>query len=368
MFEGFQKFFSKQPQSVVGIDIGSSSIKVVQLRREHGSAILETYGAVALGPYGQVEIGRATQLQPDVIATALSDVLRESNVSTLEAAFAVPYSSSLVSVIKLPVVAEGKLDQIMPLEARKYIPVPIEEVQLDWSIVSGGDSASPDGKIEVMLAAIQNNTLEKYRHIAQSVSLHPTLFEIEVFSAVRSSLEHGIAPVAVVDIGAATIKVYIVERGLVRESHIINHGSQELTLNASRSLLISITQAEEYKRKMGLEAPKEATTIPGSHTTTADILHSFELTCSQQISDLSRTISSFEQRMGEAIGTIVFTGGGSELRGLAQFMQTRVQGEVVLADPFHKTQAPAFLDDILKSVGPEFSVAVGVALRKLQEL
>src|SRR5437868_1455913 len=115
----FSNFFSKEVKSVLGVDIGSSSIKIVQLRREHGRVILETYGAIALGPYAGVEIGRATQLPADKISEALKDVLREANVTTKDAAVAIPYSSSLVSIIKLPVAVEKELATVVPIEARK---------------------------------------------------------------------------------------------------------------------------------------------------------------------------------------------------------------------------------------------------------
>src|ERR1700730_530531 len=97
----FSNMFSKESKSVLGIDIGTSSIKVVQRGRETGRVLLETYGAIALGPYAGVEIGRATSLPADKIAEALKDVIREANVTTADAAISIPYSSSLVSVIKL---------------------------------------------------------------------------------------------------------------------------------------------------------------------------------------------------------------------------------------------------------------------------
>ncbi|MDE2213048.1 MAG: type IV pilus assembly protein PilM [Patescibacteria group bacterium] len=363
--------FSKEVRSVIGVDIGSSSIKVVQLRRERGRAILETYGAIALGPYTGVEVGRATQLPADKISEALKEVIKEANVTTVDAGIAIPYASSLVSVVRLPASLEDRLAQTMPLEARKYIPVPINEVQLDWILVGGGkESGNVQDKLEVMLVAIHNDTIAKYRQIALDSALSASFFEIEVFSAVRASLDHGIAPVAVVDFGAATTKFYVVERGIVRESHIINQGSQELTLNASRALNITVAQAEERKRKMGLDrASAPAGVIPGSATMTAsDAEHSFELSLAPILSEISRTQASFEARMGESISTIVFTGGGSTLKGFREFSQSKLQAEVRLADPFGKTEAPAFLEGILKEAGPEFSVAVGLALRRLQEL
>ena len=350
--------FSKPTQSVLGIDIGTSSIKVVQLRREHGRVVLETYGAIALGPYAGVEIGRATSLPAEKVSEALKDVIREANVTTSDASVSIPYASSLISLVKLQASLESQLATVMPIEARKYIPVPINEVLLDWFVVTGGKEArAADGKIEVLLVAIHNDTITKFRAMAAEAKLNVAFFEIEVFSAVRASLDHGLAPVAVVDMGAATTKFYVVERGLIRESHIINHGAQDLTLAASRGLGITVAQAEERKRKYGVVAVPENT-----------IKQSLELSLGPLVSEIARTASTWEQSHNQSLGALVLTGGGATLKGLKEFMQDKVQNELRLADPFAKTQAPAFLEAILKEAGPEFSVAVGLALRRLQDL
>ncbi len=350
--------FAKESKSVLGIDIGSSSIKVVQLRREKGRVILETYGAISLGPYAGVEIGRATALPADKIGEALKDVLREANVTTPDGALAIPYSSSLVSVLKLPKAVEKQLAQVVPIEARKYIPVPINEVLLDWFVVSDSKSAAQEGKIELLLVAIHNDTIAKFRSIGSEAQLNTAFFEIEIFSAVRAALDHGLAPVAVADLGAATTKFYVVERGIIRESHIINHGSQDLTLAASRALNIPVTQAEERKRKFGLTGGPEL----------EDLKKSLELSLSPFVAELARTMSAWETRNNQSLSALVLTGGGATLKGLHEFMQQKITNEIRLADPFAKTAAPAFLEKILKEAGPEFVVAVGLALRRLQEL
>lgn len=356
--------FSRQTHSVLGVDIGSSSIKVVQLKRERGRAILETYGAIALGPYAGVEIGRATQLPPEKVSEALRDVIREANVTTLDAGVSIPHTSSLISVIKLPAAAEGKLDTVVPLEARKYIPVPVSEVKLDWSVVSGGRSSTPGeaDQIEVLFVAIHNETLERFRRIISGGGVNAGFFEIEVFSAVRASLEHGIAPIAVIDMGAATTKFYVVERGVVRESHIINRGAQELTLNLARALNLPVSAAEDRKRKGGL--------IPALNVDplAAQVVQSFELSLSPLLAEISHTLASFEARINQPVSALVFTGGGATLKGFRDFAATKLAVEVRISDPFSKTEVPAFLSDILKQIGPEFSVAVGLALRRLQEM
>src|SRR3989344_3130059 len=132
MLNFFSSFFKKRETSVLGIDIGASAIKIVQLKRKGGKAILETYGALSLGPYAKVEIGRATNLPVETVITALTDILREAKTTTKRGGLAIPFGASLMSIIEMPMVPEKQLAQMIPIEARKYIPVPISEVSLDW--------------------------------------------------------------------------------------------------------------------------------------------------------------------------------------------------------------------------------------------
>ena len=109
MFDFIKKVFESiisrsKGGSVVGIDLGSSAIKVVQLRKEKGVAILETYGELALGPYGDVEIGRAVKLGNDKLSEALTDLLREASVGSTNAGFSIPFASSLLILIEMPAV------------------------------------------------------------------------------------------------------------------------------------------------------------------------------------------------------------------------------------------------------------------------
>lgn len=354
---------SQRSGSVVGIDVGSSAIKVVQLRREKGKAILETYGAIALGPYGGLEIGRSTNLPTEKIVEALKDVLREANVNVADASLSIPYSASLVSVVRVPEVNAKQLAQMMPIEARKYIPVPIAEVMLDWFPVpqeretNAEQADAGSKKMSVLLVAIHNDTITKYKSILEGAALKASFFEIEVFSSVRASLDHGIAPVAVLDFGAGAVKLYIVERGIMRESHIINRGGQDLTIAISQALNITVAQAEEVKRVKGLSDP-----------TQADLIKSIDLSLQYITSEVSRVLVSYQSRMQASIGKIVCVGGGATLKGFKEYASKKFDTEVELADPFGKTVAPAFLEEVLKDAGPEFSVAVGLALRRLQEV
>src|ERR1017187_10004740 len=154
--------------SVLGLDIGSSSLKVVQLRREKGAAILETYGELSLGPYGGVEVGQATNLAAEKIAETLHDLLREANVTTTSAGVSIPFSRSLLTLVDLPRAKTSQEQKtIVELEARKYIPVPVSEVQLDWFVIpdalSEGKELNP--KVKVLIVAVHNDELELLRKV-----------------------------------------------------------------------------------------------------------------------------------------------------------------------------------------------------------
>lgn len=359
--------------SVLGIDIGASSAKIVQLRTSRGSAILETYGEIALGPYGQQAIGKAVKITPERLAEALVDVMREANVTARSGGLSVPFSSSLVSVLDLPNVEPEQLKRMIPIEARKYIPIPISEVTLDWFVIPGdeGEQSAFDrveketpirakGR-EVLLVAIHNDVLQNYKIVAANAGLQINFYEIEIFSAVRSSVGHGIAPVVVVDLGAATTKIYVVERGVVRLSHLVSMGGQHMTENLARSMNWEFEKAERVKRERGLidsnaYSPDENDKIKTSLLSTL----------TRVFSEVNRVLLSYGQRYNKNVSRVVLAGGGASLPGLKEEAHSSLSAEVEIANPFAHTEAPAFLEQVLRDMGPGFAVAVGVALRKLK--
>ncbi len=349
---------TKMETGVVGIDIGSSSIKVIQLKRVRESAALETYGELQLGPYANVEIGRATNLDPARLAEALVDIVREASVSSKKAALGMSYSSSFVTVVTLPVVDEGQLASMVPIEARKYVPVPISEVTLDWFVIpdtKGTERKNPQSR--VLLAAIHNEAISKYRTVMKNAALISSFTEIEVFSTIRSSVLEEDGVVAIIDIGAATTKLYVVAGGIVQRTHSITIGSQDMTLSLSQALELSVADAEELKRQVGIS----------SAGTDERIKTSLNFTIERILGESRRLLAAHEQRTGMKVGKIILTGGGALLKGLLEHAHAQLERDVVLADPFSKVEYPAFLEDTLKEAGPSFAVAMGVALRRLNE-
>ncbi len=355
---------NKNKDEALGIDIGSSSIKVVQLKKKGGKAVLETYGVLSLGPYGKADIGSVTNLQAEDIAHALLDVIKESNVTTTSAVIAIPSLSSLIFTLSLPsTITESQLSKIVPIEARKYIPVPISEVTLDWFMIpqeaesfeSEDTNKNPVlPKIEVLVVAIHNDTLFRYQDILKKTDLHSDSFEMEIFSNIRSSFNHDLAPVLLVDFGASKTKVSIVEAGIVRVFHVVNRGSQDITKNISQSMSISFEEAEKLKRSVGLDASIDPKV---ENITRLSVDYIFQ--------DINSVVLAYEKKYNKSISKVILVGGGSLLKGLIESAKENFKTEVVYSNPFSKTEAPAFLGPILEISGPEFAVAVGLALRQL---
>lgn len=367
-FSGLNLFKSSDGDSAVGVDIGSSAIKVVEIKKKKGKAVLETYGAIALGPYADTEIGHATNLSIDKIVEALKEVLKQSGVTTISSAFSIPVQSSLIFAISLPPqVRAEEIASVIPTEARKYIPLPITEVSLDYFILPQKElsfeeinnpdlSLTPLGKTEVLVVAIQNDAISKYRSIVSQCSLEAGFFEIEVFSSVRANFEHELSPVLLMDFGASSTKLSLVEFGMIKSHHTINRGGADISASISQSLGIPFSKAEEMKKEFGLfENPVEKSL--------ADIIKAH---MDYIFSETNNVLLGYEKRYNKTISKVIFTGGGSLLKGLKEIASNNFRAEIEIGHPFSKVGAPEFLGKVLETTGPEFAVALGLALRKLQ--
>ncbi len=368
IFGDINKIIAGSKDSAVGIDIGTSAIKIVEIKRKGSKAVLETYGAIALGPYDSQDAGRVTNLPVEKIAEALGEVLKQSGVSTSEGAFAIPVQSSLIFTLELPPqIKESEMKDIVSTEARKYIPVPIGEVSLDYftlpkkeksfSELNNPDPSATHGeKINVLVVATQNDAVSKYRSIVSGANLSASFFEIEIFSSIRSNFEHELSPVLLIDFGASRTKLSIVEFGMVKTYHTIERGGADITDSISKTLSISFAEAEKMKKEYGLfgnPAEKNLSEIIKTHI---DYI----------FSESNNVLLSYEKKYDRIISKVIFTGGGSLLKGLPEVAANNFRAEIETGHPFSKVNAPAFLEKVLLTMGPEFAVALGLALRKLQ--
>ena len=371
----FKKIFSSinilshdNESSAVGVDIGTSAIKVVEIKKKKGKAILETYGAIALGPYAGEDIGRVTNLPGEKVSEALLEVLKQSGISGSSIALAIPVQSSLIFTIELPLgIKESEMSAIVSTEARKYIPVPITEVSLDYfplpkkepsfeELNNANATSTPVEKTKLLVVATQNDAIDKYRSVASKSGLNPTFFEIEIFSSIRSNFEHELSPVLLMDFGASRTKLSIVEFGTVKNYHTIDRGGADISASISKSLGISFSDAEKMKKEFGLfgnPAEKTLAEIIKIHT---DYI----------FSEANNVLLGYEKKNGRTISKVILSGGGALLKGLTEVAVNNFRAEIVMGHPFDKVSAPPFLVKVLETMGPEFAVALGLALRKLQ--
>ncbi len=356
--------------SVIGIDVGASAIKVVQIKKEGGRAVLETYGSLSTAPFAEGVVGQVMPIPLESLVKALNELFKEANVTTKNSAMSIPASSSLVFLVELPgTVAEKDLPQIINNEARRYIPVPITEVAIDWWLVPKrpmddvtDDSLKPtkesikEEKTKVLVAAIHNEALEKYKSLVNEAKLATDFFEIEMFSSVRSTVGQDLSTIMLLDFGASKTKISIVDRGVIQDFHIINRGSHDITTSLVTGLGVTFNEAEQIKKDHGLnDNPK----YPKSKEVIRSVLDYIFF-------EAGNVVLNYEKKYNKSISKVVMIGGGVLLKGILPVASEKFNTDVFLGNPFERIQAPAFLEKVLAESGPEFGVATGLALRKLK--
>ncbi|MCC7160531.1 type IV pilus assembly protein PilM [Candidatus Nomurabacteria bacterium] len=368
IFSGFSKIGGGGEESAVGVDIGSSAIKIVEVKKKGGKVILETYGAIALGPYADLDAGRVANLPVEKVISALQEVLKQSDVTSKNLAVSVPVQSSLIFTIELPAqIKESEISEIVPTEARKYIPVPITEVAIDYFILpkkepsfeemnAENDTQVTAEKMNVLVVATQNDAVSKYRSIVSGCGLTPSFFEIEIFSSIRANFEHELSPVLLIDFGASRTKLSIVEFGMVKSYHTIDRGGADISNSISKSLTISFSEAEKMKKDFGLFGNPADKSL-------ADII---KVHIDYIFSETNSVLLGYEKKYNRTISKVIFTGGGALLKGLKEVAENNFRAEIEMGRPFSKVSAPVFLEKVLLTMGPEFAVALGLALRNLQ--
>ncbi|RJQ37526.1 type IV pilus assembly protein PilM [Candidatus Parcubacteria bacterium] len=344
------------PASFVGIDVGSDSAKVVQLRKERARAVLETYGELRTGHYFAKDAPSASAgflgASDESIANVLVDLVREAKVTTRRAVFSIPATASFLTVIPLPLLDESEIAAAVPFEAKKYIPMPTSDVALDWELVSRNEQ---ERRVEVLLAAVPAELIAKYQRVAELAKLRAEAMEIESFSLARSLLMGDRGVSAVINWGAIVTTLSIVDQGRIRANHNFGRGSFEITTALAQTLGVNLERAEAMKREVGLsEKPEERqiTEIIGPIVDAA-------------LTDIERAMTAYNQRAERRIEKIILTGGGSNLAGVVPYIAKHFDLETAIGNPFVRTVYPAFLEPVLREIAPNFAIATGAALRQI---
>lgn len=355
----FQFFF---PKKILGIDVGTFSIKIVEISRFGKRKKLENYGAIEASILYQKPFRTFDKstllLSSNDIARAIRAVIEESKIKTHRVVFSIPDFSTFFTTFELPSMTKEELPQAVQYEARQYVPLPLGEVTLDWQIIEGDTTNEKKEKLKILLVAVPNEVIAQYKEIAQLAQLELLAIEAEVFGLSRSSIdedEKGL--VALVDIGAQSTTCSIIDRRILKESHSFDMSGNELTEVVSESLSIDRQKAEITKQKYGILPATSS-----SEKTTKEILMPL---IDMILREIGRILNNFESKKTKEIKKVILAGGTALLPGLKEYFAESLKKEIEIVNPFSNIFYPPILEETTKGMGPSYAIAIGSALRGL---
>ena len=345
--------FTFIPKSFLGVDIGTSTIKVVELTRWGRKKSLKNYGEMRSEvlydkPFRTAEKSSLLLSAKD-IARALRGILQEAKIKTKDAIFSIPDFSSFFTHFELPPMSKEELSEAVQYEARKHVPLPFSEVTFDWQILNKKRFGLPKEAARILMVVVPNELINQYQEIARLSNLSLSALEAEVFGLIRSSLGDKKESVVILDMGAQTTTINVVKKGVLQSSRSIDIGGGSFTERIAQSLSINRKEAEEKKRTQGF-FPQELKTI------LAPLLDTVVVEIRQAMGDFKE----------QEIQRIVLGGGSSLLPGLKEYLKESLNITVELVDPFRSVFYPSLLEGTIKEMGPSYGVAVGMALRGLE--
>ncbi|MBZ9578057.1 type IV pilus assembly protein PilM [Patescibacteria group bacterium] len=364
MFQDIRGFFKLRPKKFLGIDIGTSSIKIVEMGRQGKSRRLENYGEIKTSSFKKrrfrVFQKNTLSLSNREVAKAIQAVCKETGIQTKEVSFSIPDFCSFFTGFKLPVMGKDEIPQAVKYEVRPYIPLPLPDVTLDWSITEGEVSKTP---LKVLVAAIPNDIINQYQQIAHFANLKLRILESEVFALVRALTkknEKEKKAIGLIDIGARSTTCSVLEQGILKTSYSFNVAGNELTEIIAKSLNIDYNEAEEMKRKHGLLFKN------GLEESQRNIRKILLPLIDSILEEIKKAFRNFYRDEGKEVGKIILAGGLTSMPGLKEYFSTELKKELDIADPFFNIACPVVLTNTLKEIGPSYAISVGLTLKGLE--
>jgi type IV pilus assembly protein PilM len=342
------------PERMVGIDVGSSSVKVVEFEFTERAPVLRTYGELQLGPYADQPLGNIVELEQKAMVEAVVDVLREAGVTAKAGVYVLPLSDGFVTVIPVTLRKGEELDTRIPVEARKYIPVPLTEITLDWvelPPLSGKKGSVP----EVLLVALQNERITQTSALLAQIEMGGQPTELEIFSTIRATSEASGAPYGIIDLGARFARLYIVREGLLDRVHRVTTGGSSITKMLAQMRNVDFATAENIKRNPS-----------ANETERVDVRKATAAVLDAPLGEFRRLIGQYQERTGMPLSRLVLTGGVAATPFITEYLSDTLGQSVTLANPFSHVGYPAFMEDTLTHIGPSFTVSIGAALRLIE--
>ena len=353
--------FQIRSKSFLGVDIGTSSIKIVEMSRWGRRRRLENYGEIQAQslyekPFRTFEKSTLTVASADVVR-AIKAILREAKIKTNKAYFAIPDFSTFFTSFTLPSMTEEELPQAVSYEARQHIPLPLQEVTLDWQIIKSNQrAAQKSASIEILLVAVPNEIIQQYQQIAEDSQLELLSLEAEVFGLTRAliSEREKKETVVLVDMGARSTTINIIDKGVLKISHSFDTSGNDLTNVIAKGLNLDYREAEKAKKKDGL--------LPSESKVRESILPLIDLI----LNEIKKIIPSFYRTEQKEIQRIILAGCTALLPGIGDYFHKSLGKPTEIANPFTDIYYPPILEDTFKKIGPSYAIAIGIALHGLE--
>ncbi|MBI4138427.1 MAG: type IV pilus assembly protein PilM [Candidatus Wildermuthbacteria bacterium] len=360
--------FRVLPSSCLGIDIGTSALKVMELSRWGKRLSVKNYGEMQAGslydrPFRTAEKNSLSLSSKD-LARALQGIIEEAKMQTRRAVFSIPDFSSFFAHFELPPMADEEIPQAVQYEARKFVPIPFSEVTFDWQIINNRKGVRKNDPAKILLVAVPNEVINQYREIAELAKLRLLTLEAEVFCVIRSCAREAKGSVILLDMGVQTTTINVVTDGILRNSRSVDLGGGSFAERVSQSFSIDRKRAEEQKNLKGLADPQIFQILaPLLDEVVADIRRVEEGFRSEGPVVNRAEVNGEHQKK---IGKILLAGGSALLPGLAPYLKDALGIETQIADPFREIFYLPALESRIKSMGPAWAVSAGAALRGLE--
>ncbi|OFV86765.1 MAG: pilus assembly protein PilM [Acidobacteria bacterium RBG_16_70_10] len=345
-------------KALVGVDIGSSAVKAVELRV--GGKGGDEFQLVNIGiePLPQEAIVDGAIMDSGSVIDAIQRVFQESRIKTTEVATGVSGNAVIVKKISLPQMSQEELAESIHWEAEQYIPFDIQDVSLDYEVLEGGGGG---GNMDVLLVAVKKDKISEYTSALTQAGRTPAIVDVDVF-ALQNCYEanYGIEPgrvVALLNIGASIMNINVVKGGISVFNRDIAAGGNQYTDAIQKDLNLSFEQAEALKKGEHVEGASR------------ESLHPIIQAVSENIAmEIQKTFDFFRATSQEdRIDQIYLSGGTAKIQGLRDLLADRFEASVELLNPFlnvrysEKDFDPAFIEDI----APSAAIAVGLAARRV---
>jgi type IV pilus assembly protein PilM len=336
-------------EEYVGMDISTSFVRVVQLKREGtGNPALVTYGQAAF-PDGLTMTDSV--IDQDKIAAVISGLMKELKITASQVVTGIPSVDAFATVIQTPKLNPADLAKAMKLQADQYIPMAIDQVKMDWQGVGAGKT--PD-QMKVLLVAAPNGVVNKYLAIVEKAGLQLNSLELNAIAQARSLMPKSDVAAVIVNIGDLSTEINIIQERAPQLIRSVTIGGQTLIRAVSQSLGLDEAQADQFLNKFGLTQTKLEGQVAKAIKPSLDTL----------VTEINSSIKYFmAENPGSKIEKLIISGQTATLPELSTYFANSSGLPVEMANPWQNISYPATEQDRLRQNALAYGVAAGLALR-----